>query len=71
MKVVDWPATDAGRAHDQDPDEITLLNTACMMVDAAYEELYRFMRPGVRENECVGLVSTTCFTIWARNMSKA
>src|SRR5258707_1670666 len=38
-------------------DEITLLNSACMMVDAAYEELYRFMKPGVRENECVGLVS--------------
>ena len=27
-------------------DEITLLNTACMMVDAAYEELYRSMQPG-------------------------
>ena len=26
-------------------DEITLLNTATMMVDAAYDELYRFMRP--------------------------
>jgi Xaa-Pro aminopeptidase len=38
-------------------DEITLLNTACMMVDAAYEELYRAMRPGVRESECVGLVN--------------
>ncbi len=38
-------------------DEITLLSTACMMVDAAYDELYRFMKPGVRENECVGLVS--------------
>lgn len=38
-------------------DEITLLNTACAMVDAAYEELYRAMRPGMRENECVGLVT--------------
>src|SRR5690348_3819559 len=28
-------------------DEVTLLNTACMMVDAAYEELYRAMRPGM------------------------
>src|SRR2546425_458281 len=37
-------------------DEITLLATACMMVDAAYEELYRVLRPGMRENECVGLV---------------
>src|ERR1700728_537923 len=36
-------------------DEITLLNTACMMVDAAYEELYRTMRPGFRENDCVAL----------------
>ncbi|HEX9035442.1 MAG TPA: Xaa-Pro peptidase family protein [Ktedonobacterales bacterium] len=42
-------------------DEITLLNTACMMVDAAYDELYRFMKPGVRENECVGLVSKSLY----------
>ena len=27
-------------------DEITLLNMACAMVDAAYEELYRTMRAG-------------------------
>ena len=38
-------------------DEITLLGHACAMVDAAYEELYRAMRPGMRENECVGLVN--------------
>lgn len=38
-------------------DEITLLTHACSMVDAAYEELYRFLRPGVKENECVGLVN--------------
>jgi Xaa-Pro aminopeptidase len=42
-------------------DEITLLNTACMMVDAAYEELYREMRPGMRENECVGLVNKVLY----------
>jgi Xaa-Pro aminopeptidase len=42
-------------------DEITLLNTACMMVDAAYEELYRTMRPGMRENECVGLVNKALY----------
>ena len=35
-------------------DEITLLTQACAMVDAAYEELYGYLRPGVRENECVG-----------------
>ena len=35
-------------------DEISLLNTSAMMVDAAYDELYRAMRPGMRENEAVG-----------------
>jgi Xaa-Pro aminopeptidase len=34
---------------------------ACGMVDAAYEELYRAMRPGMRENECVGLVSKALY----------
>ena len=38
-------------------DEISLLAQACSMVDAAYQQLYEFLRPGVRENECVGLVS--------------
>ena len=42
-------------------DEITLLNTACAMVDAAYEELYRTMRPGIRENECVALVNKVLY----------
>src|SRR5262245_31347182 len=43
------------------PDEITLLTQACSMVDAAYEDLYEFLRPGVRENECVGLVSKVLY----------
>jgi Xaa-Pro dipeptidase len=42
-------------------DEITLLNTACMMVDAAYEELYRAMKPGMRENEAVALVNKVLY----------
>jgi Xaa-Pro aminopeptidase len=42
-------------------DEITLLNQACAMVDAAYEELYRAMRPGMRENECVALVNKVLY----------
>ena len=49
-------------------DEITLLNTACMMVDSAYEELYRFMRPGVRENECVGVVSKTLYDLGSEHV---
>jgi Xaa-Pro aminopeptidase len=42
-------------------DEITLLNAACSMVDAAYEELYRAMKPGMRENECVALVNKVLY----------
>ena len=33
------------------------------MVDAAYDELYEFLRPGVRENECVGLVSKVLYDL--------
>ena len=47
-------------APDQDRrTRSSLLTHACSMVDAAYEELYRALRPGVRENECVGLVAKT------------
>jgi Xaa-Pro aminopeptidase len=38
-------------------DEISLLNMSAMMVDAAYHDLYMAMKPGMRENEAVGLVS--------------
>ena len=35
-------------------DEITLLNMSARMVDAAYDELYRAMKPGMSENQAVG-----------------
>jgi Xaa-Pro aminopeptidase len=44
-------------------DEIKLLTQAASMVDAAYEELHRFLRPGVRENEAVGLVAKTLYDL--------
>jgi Xaa-Pro aminopeptidase len=49
-------------------DEITLLNTACMMVDAAYEELYRAMKPGIRENECVALASKVLYEMGSEHV---
>src|SRR5205807_10381446 len=49
-------------------DEITLLNTACMMVDAAYDKLYRTMKPGMRENECVGLVSKVLYDLGSEHV---
>ena len=44
-------------------DEIGMLTHAASMVDAAYDELYEFLRPGVRENEAVGLVSKKLYDL--------
>ncbi len=44
-------------------DEILLLTQAAAMVDAAYEDLYEFLRPGVRENECVGRVANKLYDL--------
>jgi Xaa-Pro dipeptidase len=39
------------------PDEIALLDHAAALVDGAYDELYRFLHAGIRENDCVALVN--------------
>ncbi len=57
---------DARRLKTQ--DEIGLLTTAVTLVDAAYEELYSFLRPGVRENECVGLVSKVLYDLGSEHV---
>ncbi|MGP3951237.1 M24 family metallopeptidase [Streptomyces sp. 7N604] len=49
-------------------DEITLLSTATSMVDAAYVQLAEFLRPGVRENECVGLVSKVLYDLGSEHV---
>jgi Xaa-Pro aminopeptidase len=49
-------------------DEISLLTTAASMVDAAYDDLYGFLRPGVRENETVGLVANRLFELGSEHV---
>ena len=49
-------------------DEISLINTACMMVDAAYEELYRAMKPGIRENDCVAIASKVLYEMGSEHV---
>jgi Xaa-Pro aminopeptidase len=49
-------------------DEITLLDTACAMVDAAYEELYVSMRAGMRENECVALANKVLYDLGSEHV---
>lgn len=49
-------------------DEITLLTTAASMVDAAYDDLYAYLRPGVRENEAVGLVANKLYSLGSEHV---
>jgi Xaa-Pro aminopeptidase len=44
-------------------DEISLLTQAASMVDAAYVDLYEFLKPGVRENEAVALVAKSLYNL--------
>ena len=68
IKVVDGQQLMLETRKIKTQDEITLLNAACMMVDAAYEELYRAMKPGIRENECVGLVSKVLYDLGSEHV---
>ena len=38
------------------------------MVDAAYDELYRALRPGFRENECVALVNQVLYELGSEHV---
>jgi Xaa-Pro aminopeptidase len=44
-------------------DEVALLKHASGMVDAVYDAIYRELRPGVRENEMVGLASKVLYDL--------
>ena len=45
------------------PEEIALLEHAAAMVDAVYEEIYRTLRPGIREHEIVALAMSLLFEL--------
>jgi Xaa-Pro aminopeptidase len=68
VRVVDGQALMQDTRKLKTVDEITLLNTACAMVDATYDELYRALRPGVRENECVALVNRKLFELGSEHV---
>ena len=63
LKVVDGQQVFLEARRIKMPEEIMLLSHAAAMVDAAYEDLYEFLRPGVRENECVGRVANTLYSL--------
>jgi Xaa-Pro aminopeptidase len=63
IRVVDGQQLLSDARVTKTQDEIALLNHSAMMVDAAYDELYRAMKPGMRENEAVGLVSKVLYDL--------
>lgn len=63
ISVVDGQQTFLTARSIKTPEEIGLLTQACSMVDAAYEDLYEFLKPGVKENETVGLVSKKLYDL--------
>ncbi|HEY6053769.1 MAG TPA: Xaa-Pro peptidase family protein [Gaiellaceae bacterium] len=68
IQVVDGQALMQDVRKIKTEDERTLLNTACAMVDSAYDELYRAMRPGFKENECVALVNKVLFELGSEHV---
>src|SRR3954469_23871900 len=55
INVVDGQQLMSNAREIKTQDEISLLAHSAMMVDAAYHELYHAMKPGMRENEAIGL----------------
>jgi len=49
-------------------DEIILLNTACAMVDGAYQLISERLKPGVRENELVADVTKFLFDLGSEHV---
>src|SRR6266566_4071488 len=63
IKVVDGQQVMSDARVIKTQDEISLLNHSAAMVDAAYDELYRAMKPGMSENQAVGLVSKVLYDL--------
>ena len=43
------------------PDEITLLTQASAMVDGVYQDIFEYLKPGIRESDVVGLAHARLF----------
>jgi len=63
LKIVDGQQLMSEARLIKTQDEISLLAHAAAQVDAAYDELYRAMKPGMRENEAVGIVSKVLYDL--------
>ncbi len=49
-------------------DEVQLLKAAAMIADSAYDTIVRAIRPGIRENELVGLANETMYRLGSEDV---
>jgi hypothetical protein len=62
------PADDGDAREIKSPDEITLLNTACAMVDGAYQLIAERLKPGIRESQLVADVTKALFDMGSEHV---
>src|SRR3990172_5379162 len=63
LEIVDGQQTMLDARIIKAKDEIELLKVAAAMVDAAYEEIVRTIKPGVRENDLVAVANHVLYTL--------
>ena len=68
IRVVDGQQVLLNAREVKSIDEIMLLNTACAMVDGAYQQISEQLKPGVRENELVANVTKYLFDLGSEHV---
>ena len=61
LAVVDGQQAMMRAREIKNQDEITLLTQACAMVDGVYQDIFEFLKPGIRESDVVGLAHARLF----------
>jgi len=61
LDVVDGQHTMMVAREIKSPDEIVLLTQAAAMVDGVYQDIFEFLKPGVRESDVVALAHARLF----------
>ncbi len=68
VRVVDAQQVMLNAREVKSVDEITLLNTACAMVDGAYQLIAEKLKPGVRESQLVAEVTKFLFDLGSEHV---
>jgi Xaa-Pro aminopeptidase len=68
IRVQDAQQTMLDAREVKSQDEVTLLNTACAMVDGAYQLISEQLKPGVRESQLVANVTKFLFDVGSEHV---